>query len=101
MRPTIGITGATGGPLGANASSELQCSRDQLAALAEQQAALRRVAPPVGRAASPAAGAPLGGWCRAGGVWRARCLKVANAEVCRYQEHGAGIAAVGSFAESG
>jgi signal transduction histidine kinase len=31
----------------------------------------------------------------------ARCLKVANAEVFRYQENGAGIVAVGSFAESG
>ena len=31
----------------------------------------------------------------------ARCLKVANAEVCRYRENGVGIVAVGSFAESG
>ncbi len=95
MRPTIGITGATGGPLGANASSELQCSRDELAALAEQQAALRRVATLVARAASPAE------VFSAVAEEMARCLKVANAEVCRYQEHGAGIAAVGSFAESG
>src|SRR3954469_6524400 len=68
---------------------------DELAALAEQQAALRRVATLVARAASP------GEVFSAVAEEMARCLKVANAEVCRYQEHGAGIAAVGSFAESG
>jgi signal transduction histidine kinase len=95
MRPNIGITGATGAPLGANACSELQGSRDELAALAEQQAALRRVATLVARAASPSEVFSVVA------EEMARCLKVANAEVCRYQENGAGIVAVGSFAESG
>ena len=92
MRPTIGITGATGAPLGANARSELQGSRDELAALAEQQAALRRVATLVARAASPSEVFSVVA------EEMARCLKVANAEVCRYQENGAGIVAVRSFA---
>jgi signal transduction histidine kinase len=95
MRPTIGIAGATGGPLGADARSELQGSRDELAALAEQQAALRRVATLVARAASPSEVFSVVA------EEMARCLKVANAEVCHYQGNGAGIVAVGSFAESG
>jgi hypothetical protein len=95
MRPTIGITGATGTPVGATARSELQGSRDELAALAEQQAALRRVATLVARAASPAEVFSVVA------EEMARCVKVANAEVCRYQENGTGIVAVGSFAESG
>jgi hypothetical protein len=92
MRPTIGIRGAT---LGANARSELPGSRDELAALAEQQAALRRVATLVARAASPSEVFSVVA------EEMARCLKVANAEVCRYQENGAAIVAVGSFVESG
>jgi signal transduction histidine kinase len=95
MRPTTWITGATGGPLGANTRSELQGSRDELAALAEQQGALRRVAILVARAASPAEVFSVVA------EEMARCSKVANAEVFRYREDGAGIVAVGSFAESG
>jgi signal transduction histidine kinase len=79
----------------AAARSELQASRDELATLAEQQAALRRVATLVARAASPSE------VFSAVAEEMARCLKVPNAEVHRYQENGARIVAVGSFAESG
>jgi signal transduction histidine kinase len=95
MRPTSGITGSTDAPVGANAYSELQGRRDELAALAELQAALRRVATLVARAASPAEVFSVVA------EEMARCLKVANAEVCRYRGNGAGIVAVGSFAETG
>jgi signal transduction histidine kinase len=79
----------------AAARSELQASRDELATLAEQQAALRRVATLVARAASPSE------VFSAVAEEMARCLKVASAEVHRYEENGARIVAVGSFAESG
>jgi signal transduction histidine kinase len=95
MRPTIGITGSTGTPLGANARSELQGSRDELAALAEQQAALRRVATLVARAASPSEVFSVVA------EEMARCLKVANAEVHRYEGNGTRIVAVGCYAEPG
>ena len=70
-------------------------TRSELATLAEQQAALRRVATLVARAASPPE------VFRAVAEEMARCLGVANAEVHRYKENGASIVAVGSFAESG
>jgi hypothetical protein len=35
------------------------------------------------------------------GLGRVELREYANAEVCRYQENGAGIVAVGSLAESG
>lgn len=74
---------------------DLQASLDQLAALAEQQAALRRVATLVARAAPPSE------VFSAVAEEMARCLKVANAEVHRYEDNGAAIVAVGSFAEAG
>jgi hypothetical protein len=67
------------------AASELQGSHDELAALAEQQGALRRVAILVARAASPAEVFSVVA------EEMARCSKVANAEVFRYREDGAGI----------
>jgi signal transduction histidine kinase len=62
----------------AAARSELQASRDELAALAEQQAALRRVATLVARAASPSE------VFSAVAEELARCLHVGHAAVYQY-----------------
>src|SRR6202022_1034103 len=74
---------------------ELQASRDSLSVLATQQSALRRVATLVARGVSPAV------VFSAVAEEIARCLKVENAEVHRYQDDGAGSVVVASYAESG
>jgi hypothetical protein len=95
MRPIIQNSGAAGGALAANDGCEQLDGRDALAALAEQQAALRRVATLVARAASPAEVFSVVA------EEMARCLKVANAEVHRYEDNGARIVCVGNYAEPG
>ena len=79
----------------AAARSELQAGRNALAALVEEQAALRRVATLVASAASPSE------VFSAVAEELARCLKVANAEVHRYEENDGRVVTVGSFGESG
>jgi signal transduction histidine kinase len=81
----------------ANAATrhELRASRDSLSVLATQQAALRRAATLVARGVSPAV------VFSAVAEEMARCLKVENAEVHRYQDGGAGSVVVASYAESG
>jgi signal transduction histidine kinase len=81
----------------ANAATrhELQASRDSLSVLATQQAALRRAATLVARGVSPSV------VFSAVAEEMARCLKVENAEVHRYQDGGAGSVVVASYAESG
>jgi signal transduction histidine kinase len=74
---------------------ELRASRDSLSVLATQQAALRRAATLVARGVSPAV------VFSAVAEEMARCLKVENAEVHRYQDDGAGSVVVASYAESG
>jgi len=74
MRPTIGTAGTMNRPARANACSDLHVSCDEVAALVEQQAALRRVATVVARAASPAEVFAVVA------EEMARCLKVANVE---------------------
>jgi signal transduction histidine kinase len=70
----------------AAASEELQASRERLAALATQQAALRRVATLVARGAGP-------NECFAAVAEEtARCLDVDKAEVFRYDDDGSAIA---------
>jgi signal transduction histidine kinase len=73
----------------------LPARRDELATLAEQQASLRRVATLVARAANPSE------VFSAVAEEMARCLKVANAEVHRYEDNGTRIVAVGCYAEPG
>jgi signal transduction histidine kinase len=81
----------------ANAATrhELRTSRDSLSVLATQQAALRRAATLVACGVSPAV------VFSAVAEEIARCLKVENAEVHRYQDDGAGSVVVASYAESG
>ena len=79
----------------AAARSELQAGRNALAALVEEQAALRRVATLVASAASPSE------VFSAVAEELARCLKVANTEVHRYEANGGRVVTVGSFGESG
>jgi uncharacterized protein YoaH (UPF0181 family) len=74
MRPTIGTAGTMNRPARADACSDLHVSCDQVAALVEQQAALRRVATVVARAVSPAEVFAVVA------EEMARCLKVANVE---------------------
>ena len=69
------------------ARAELQARSVELAALLEEQAALRRVAMLVARAASPPE------VFSAVAEEMARCLKVPNAEVHHYAENGATIPA--------
>jgi PAS domain S-box-containing protein len=77
----------------ANAATrtELQASRDDLGVLAEQQAALRRVATLVAR------GTPPSEVFSAVGDEMARCLHAANVTVSRFDDDGVTIVAVGAL----
>jgi GAF domain-containing protein len=94
MRPSFEISGTAGANLASEAPSGPQGGHDELAALAEQQAALRRVATLVARGAGPSE------VLFAVAEEMARCLKVANVELCRYQDSGTRIV-VGGYAEPG
>jgi signal transduction histidine kinase len=73
----------------------LQGSRDRLRALAEQQAALRRVATLVGRGASPSE------VFATVAEEMARSLKADNALVCRYEPDGTGVVVATARVEHG
>jgi PAS domain S-box-containing protein len=77
----------------ANAATraELQASRDELGVLAEQQAALRRVATLVARGVSPSA------VFAAVADEMARCLHAANVTVSSFDDDGVTIVAVGAL----